>query len=77
MAAALSHRLRLAREQVAGRRAQLGALSPAATLSRGYAIAEVGGRVVRQAADVRVGEKLTVRLQRGHLDGTVTDVHPS
>ncbi len=72
----LSHRLRLAREQIAGRRAQLAALSPNATLARGYAVVEHEGRVVREAREVREGQRVAVRLRRGSLDGTVTAVHP-
>jgi exodeoxyribonuclease VII large subunit len=47
------------------------ALSPAATLRRGYAIVQrPDGRVVRRAADVAAGDKLMVRLAAGQL--TVT-----
>ena len=52
-------------------RARLLALSPAATLRRGYAIVQRGdGRVVRRAADVATGESLTVRFADDQL--TVT-----
>jgi exodeoxyribonuclease VII large subunit len=44
------------------------ALSPAATLRRGYAIVQrPDGRVVRRAADVAAGDKLMVRLAAGQL----------
>ena len=44
-------------------RARLLALSPAATLRRGYAIVQrPDGRVVRRAADVAAGERLMVRF---------------
>ncbi|HEY3035089.1 MAG TPA: exodeoxyribonuclease VII large subunit [Streptosporangiaceae bacterium] len=47
------------------------ALSPAATLRRGYAIVQSrGGRVVRRAADVTAGERLMVRFAEDQL--TVT-----
>jgi exodeoxyribonuclease VII large subunit len=77
LASGLAHRLRLGREQVAGRRLQLEALSPAATLRRGYGVAEVEGHVVRDAAEVSEGQFLTVRLHRGRVDGTVCAVHPA
>jgi exodeoxyribonuclease VII large subunit len=48
--------------------ARLEALSPAATLRRGYAIVQhKDGRVVREAAGVTVGDKLTVRFADGKL----------
>jgi exodeoxyribonuclease VII large subunit len=77
LASRLAHRLRVAREQVAGRRFQLAALSPEATLRRGYAVAEIGGCVVRQASEVTEGQSLTVRLHRGRIDSTVSAVHPT
>ncbi|ETK31068.1 exodeoxyribonuclease VII large subunit [Microbispora sp. ATCC PTA-5024] len=44
-------------------RARLVALSPAATLERGYAIAQrPSGEVVRLAADVKPGDELTIRF---------------
>jgi exodeoxyribonuclease VII large subunit len=47
------------------------ALSPAATLRRGYAIVQRSdGRVVRRAADVAAGERLMVRFSGDQL--TVT-----
>jgi exodeoxyribonuclease VII large subunit len=49
-------------------RARLVALSPAATLRRGYAIVTREDRqVVRRAADVKPGERLTVRLAADQL----------
>jgi exodeoxyribonuclease VII large subunit len=52
------------------------ALSPAATLRRGYAIVQSrGGRVVRRAADVTAGERLTVRFAEDQL--TVTADRPA
>jgi exodeoxyribonuclease VII large subunit len=55
-------------------RARLHALSPAATLRRGYAIVQRdGGSVVRAAAEVTAGEKLTVRFADDMLSVTA---HP-
>lgn len=48
--------------------AQVRALSPAATLQRGYAVVQgADGRVVRDADDVADGERLRVRVARGEL----------
>ncbi len=54
-------------------RARLVALSPAATLERGYAIVQFpSGDVVRRAADVAPGDDLTVRLPDDRIAVTVT-----
>lgn len=53
----------------------LEAISPLATLERGYAIVQrTDGTVVRQALDVTTGEQVTARLARGHLLCTVDAV---
>ncbi|MBX6768845.1 MAG: exodeoxyribonuclease VII large subunit, partial [Actinomadura rubrobrunea] len=55
-------------------RARLVALSPAATLRRGYAIVQrEDGSVVREAAAVAAGERLLVRLADGRVPVTVSD----
>jgi exodeoxyribonuclease VII large subunit len=56
----------------------LGALSPFATLERGYAIVRRGdGGVVRVAAEQREGDQLDVRLAQGGLDVRVERVRDS
>ncbi|PRX07805.1 UNVERIFIED_ORG: exodeoxyribonuclease VII large subunit [Actinomadura viridilutea] len=55
-------------------RARLVALSPAATLQRGYAIVQrEDGAVVREAASVSAGERLLLRLADGRVAVTVSD----
>lgn len=57
---------------VAGALARVTALSPKATLDRGYAVVQAGdGTVVRSAAQVDDGAALHVRLADGGLDVTV------
>jgi exodeoxyribonuclease VII large subunit len=53
--------------------ASLGALGPAATLERGYAIVRrsADGRIVRDPIDVGAGEGLAIRLARGEVTATV------
>lgn len=69
----LAHQLDVAAESLTHTTARLRALSPAATLQRGYAIAmRAGGQVVRRAAEVGPGEPLRVRLAEGELTATVT-----
>jgi exodeoxyribonuclease VII large subunit len=54
-------------------RARARSLSPAATLARGYAVAQRGdGRVVRHPADVTPGERLRLRLAAGTVHTVVT-----
>jgi exodeoxyribonuclease VII large subunit len=67
----LSAGLDRAADDISHTRARLIALSPAATLSRGYAIVQHGdASVVRAAAEVADGETLTLRLAAGHLTAT-------
>ncbi len=63
-------------EAVLGRlAASLEALSPLKVLSRGYAIARDGnGHVVTKADDALVGQPISVVLDKGSLDATVTAV---
>ncbi|MGO3174983.1 MAG: hypothetical protein ACTIJN_07540, partial [Microbacterium gubbeenense] len=52
-------------------RASLRALSPAATLARGYAIAQIpGGTILHDAADAPDGTSFTLTLDRGALAAT-------
>jgi exodeoxyribonuclease VII large subunit len=54
--------------------ARVRALSPAATLDRGYAVVQCAdGSVVRKATDVAVRESVGVRLSAGRLTVEVTD----
>jgi len=65
-----------AADDITHTRARLLALSPAATLGRGYAIVQhADSAVVRAAAEVTPGERLTVRFAADHL--TVTAAKPA
>lgn len=60
--------LNRAADDVTHTRARLLALSPAATLKRGYAIVQAGdGSVIRAAAQVDAGDELTVRFAEDQL----------
>jgi exodeoxyribonuclease VII large subunit len=64
----LHHRLERAADDVEHVRARVRALSPAATLDRGYAVVQdETGAVVRDAAGVEAGALLRVRLAVGEL----------
>jgi exodeoxyribonuclease VII large subunit len=64
----LDSRLARAGDDIAHTRARLLALSPAATLKRGYAIVQsADSSVVRSASEVTAGEDLTVRFAEDHV----------
>ncbi|WP_229399763.1 exodeoxyribonuclease VII large subunit [Micromonospora okii] len=68
----LDHRLGAAADELRHTLARLRALSPAATLERGYAIVQrADGHVVRAAGEVDAGDPLRVRLADGELAATV------
>jgi exodeoxyribonuclease VII large subunit len=54
--------------------ARLQALSPLATLGRGYAIVRAGGVALRDSTAVAVGDHLDVQLATGSLGATVDEV---
>jgi len=63
--------------EVAGLAAQVRALSPAATLDRGYAVVQgADGHVVRDPADVTPDEALRIRVAGGELAATVATGRP-
>jgi len=74
------HRLERADTDLSHTLARLRALSPAATLERGYAIVQrrSDGAVLRNPADAEPGDALRLRLSGGDLGATVDDsVTPS
>ncbi len=56
--------------------ARLQALSPRATLDRGYAIVRAGGEALREAAAVAPGDSLEIELASGGLGARVEEVRP-
>lgn len=54
--------------------ARMQALSPHATLARGYAIVRAGGEALREAASVSPGDHLEVELASGSLGASVEEV---
>ncbi|MBI3092603.1 MAG: exodeoxyribonuclease VII large subunit [Candidatus Tectomicrobia bacterium] len=78
LAAAGRHRVAQAHARFQGLAGRLQALSPLAVLGRGYSICTRPplGAVVRDAAEVRVGEAVDVLLQRGALGCRVEEVRP-
>jgi exodeoxyribonuclease VII large subunit len=56
--------------------ARLQALSPLATLGRGYAIVRAGGSAIRSAAELRTGDHLDVELAYGAVGARVEELRP-
>ena len=73
----LDHALSSAEHRVTALGAQVRALSPAATLDRGYAVVQTSdGSVVRQATAVAAKDSLRIRVAEGELMATVLAVAP-
>jgi exodeoxyribonuclease VII large subunit len=69
----VAHCLDQAERDVAGALATVTALSPKATLDRGYAVVQrADGTVLRTAADASPGDPLSIRVAGGGLDVEVT-----
>jgi exodeoxyribonuclease VII large subunit len=56
--------------------ARLQALSPRATLGRGYAIVRAGTVALRDSATVAVGDRVEIELATGGLEALVEEVRP-
>jgi exodeoxyribonuclease VII large subunit len=75
--AAMRRRLERSRTLLGRGAVRLDALSPLAVLSRGYAIATTdAGRAVRNANDVDVGDRISVRVHHGAIVASVIEVLP-
>ena len=73
----LRHRLDRAGDDVEHRRARAEALSPLATLRRGYAVLQgADGAVVTSLAQTAPGAEVTVRVADGRLHATTTRLEP-
>jgi len=67
------HLLERKRARLDGACGRLRALSPRATLERGYAIVRDRGRIVRAAAEVATGDRVDVELGQGGFGATVEE----
>lgn len=70
----MNKQLNKGRTALANSAATLDALSPLATLKRGYAIATQNHQVLRSAKEVTLGDKIELRLMQGFLDCRVEKV---
>jgi exodeoxyribonuclease VII large subunit len=72
LALAAARRMDFFDAQIARLKASLGSLNPEAVLERGYSLTRTAhGEVVRNAAKVQVGERLTTTLAKGWLESEV------
>ncbi|MEJ7741447.1 MAG: exodeoxyribonuclease VII large subunit [Nocardioidaceae bacterium] len=71
----LDHQLTRASDDLDHRLARVQALSPLATLERGYAVVQSadGTEVLTDAGQVEIGDRVTARLARGRLVAVVED----
>ena len=70
----VTHRIDAELATVTHLRAQIRALSPAATLERGYAIVQtVKGAIIRDQAQVAVDQEIQIRVSVGEFSATRTD----
>ena len=64
--------VKLAKEELVQIKARIRALSPAATLDRGYSVVTLTtGEIVRDAAKLKTGDALRLRFARGQTNATV------
>ena len=69
----LGHALDRAADDVGHQRARARALSPLATLQRGYAVLQdTDGHVLTSVADVAAGDAVSVRVADGRVHATTT-----
>jgi exodeoxyribonuclease VII large subunit len=72
LAFAFSHQVHRCRAHLAELQAALVSLDPAAVLERGYSITyDASGKVIRDSARVRSGERITTRLAHGRIESEV------
>jgi exodeoxyribonuclease VII large subunit len=73
----LDHRLERAADDIAHQRARARALSPLATLERGYAVLQdADGHVVTSVTRVQPKAKISVRVADGRVHATTTRTEP-
>lgn len=71
-----SFRLTALRERLQKNSAVLESLSPLSVLQRGYSITRrmADGMIVRQMADIRIGEDVNIQLARGHFNAKIEKI---
>jgi exodeoxyribonuclease VII large subunit len=77
--AAVRRRLTVAQNRIGGLAARIEGLSPLAVLGRGYSVTWDASRtrIIRDASTVQPGDRISVTLESGSLDATVTAANRS
>ncbi len=65
------------RLKMAGACGRLEALNPLSVISRGFAVAEFDGKILKSVSNARIGGELTIRLSDGSLKASVTEINDS
>ena len=60
-------------QQLARMEASVQAMSPEATLQRGFSVVRAGDRVIKHASDLNPGDELTIQLHRGRVRATTLE----
>ena len=71
---ATTRRVEVRKQQLGAAAGKLDALSPVAILARGYCVVLHEGRALTDASEVRPGDVVTLRLDRGEVDARVERV---
>jgi exodeoxyribonuclease VII large subunit len=74
---AVKQRVKRENEKIAGLAEQLESLSPLNILKRGYSLTQLEEQVLRDVADVDVGDEIVTRLANGTLRSRVTSTKPN
>jgi exodeoxyribonuclease VII large subunit len=68
--------VKLAKEELVQIKARVRALSPQATLDRGYSVVQLSnGDIARDATKLKAGDVLRLRLAKGETNATVTPMN--
>jgi exodeoxyribonuclease VII large subunit len=68
--------VKLAKEELVQIKARVRALSPQATLDRGYSVVQLAnGDIARDATKLKAGDVLRLRLAKGETNATVTPMN--
>ena len=74
MPALAARKIRWERQQLTQWEKWLKAVSPEKILQRGFAYVYSGGRIVKEAADLRAGDPIRIRFRQGEVEAEVTEI---
>lgn len=62
------------KHQVQRLSSMLDSLSPLRVVDRGYSMVTSGGQLIKEAAQLKIGNQISIKLSRGHVDAQVVSV---